>query len=155
MKLGSVLIWLVTATSGQVQVGAGEWDIIVLKGVDSVSVDNPAIAEANVMPDGVRISGVSKGSTALHVRQKDGARRDYTVNVGDLKLEATLTLSKGGDTSLSTPGLTRMAITDPAVARLEVQEPADVKIVALQKGDVLIEVWTGKAHKTWRLEVKD
>jgi hypothetical protein len=154
MKLGNVLVVILAAMSGGVAIGPGEDEVIELSGVRSVAVDNPSIARAEAISGGVRVTGVTKGTTVVHVRRAKGALNDYTVNVGDLKLEGTFTLSKGGSTTLPLVGIHRLAVTDPDVVAAQ-PEGAGLKILGISKGEALLEVWTGKARTTWRIEVKD
>ena len=71
--------------------------------------------------------------------------------------QETLTLHKGGSTTVKAPGMNRLAIGDPAIANIDVPEKGDViHITALKAGETTLIVWVGDTViKTYHLTVRN
>ncbi len=71
--------------------------------------------------------------------------------------QETITLHKGGSTTVKAPGMHRLAIGDPAIADINVPEKGEViHITALKAGETTLVVWVGDTViKTYHLTVQN
>lgn len=71
--------------------------------------------------------------------------------------QETISLHKGGSTTVKAPGMHRLAIGDPAIADINVPEKGDViHITALKEGETTLVVWVGDTViKTYHLTVQN
>lgn len=71
--------------------------------------------------------------------------------------QETITLHKGGSTTVKAPGMHRLAIGDPAIADVNVPEKGDViHLTALKVGETTLVVWVGDTViKTYHLTVQN
>jgi len=71
--------------------------------------------------------------------------------------QETITLHKGGSTTVKAPGMNRLAIGDPEIADINVPDKGNViHITALKAGETTLIVWVGDSViKTYHLTVQN